>query len=98
MSLRQLKKKQHNLKNYLSFNMPKNDMFHDFDPYDVIITLNERVHQLEGAHNALAHAFKKTETDLSVTLHSLRQLQQQVLKQGMLIQDLIKHAQEQAKN
>lgn len=59
----------------------KNDMFdHGFDPYDALIELNERLNRLELAHNQMAHAYMKTEKDLSVCLHSLRNLQQHHLK------------------
>jgi len=60
-----------------------------FDPYDMLITLQERLNRLEQAHNQMAHAFRKTEVDLSVTLHSLRTLQQSFLAQSQIVQELI---------
>lgn len=46
-----------------------------FDPYDMLIELNERLNRLEAAHNKLAHAYQQTERDLSMTLDSLQSLQ-----------------------
>lgn len=65
-------------------------MNNDFDPYDMLIVLQERLNRLEHAHNQMAHAYRKTEVDLNVTLHSLRNLQQSFLAQSQLVQDLIK--------
>lgn len=50
-------------------------MFHDFDPYDVLLTLNERVTQLEQAHNRLAHAFEAGQKEHQVLLHKYRNLE-----------------------
>ena len=49
--------------------------FHDFDPYDVLITLNERVTQLEQAHNRLAHAFEASKKEQDILLHKYRNLE-----------------------
>lgn len=51
-----------------------------FDPYDALIEMNERLHRLEQAHNTMAHAYAKSEKELTVALHSLRNLQQHHLK------------------
>ena len=50
-----------------------------WDPYDALITMNERLHSLERAHNKMAHAFQQSEHDLSLALNSLRSLQQRYL-------------------
>lgn len=55
-------------------------MNNDFDPYDALISMNERLHKLERAHNKAVDALRKTDVDLQVALHSLRNLQQQHLK------------------
>ena len=55
-------------------------MNNDFDPYDALIQMNERLHALEKAHNKMAHAYQASERDLSIALNSLRNLQQQHLK------------------
>jgi len=61
----------------------------NFDPYEILINLQERLNRLEKAHNQMAHAYQKSEIDLSVTLHSLRSLQQSFLTQSQIVQDLI---------
>jgi hypothetical protein len=50
-------------------------MKYEFDPYDMLIELNERLNRLETAHNKMAHAYQKTEEELSMTLSSLQSLQ-----------------------
>ena len=52
----------------------------DFDPYDVLISLQARITHLEKAHNKLAHAYQQTEQELTITLQSLRSLQQHHMK------------------
>ena len=47
-----------------------------FNPYDLIIDMQERLQRLEKAHNNLAHAFEATEQELNQTLEILRSLQQ----------------------
>lgn len=51
-------------------------MPNDFDPYDALISMNERLHRLEQAHNKMAHAYQQSENELTVALHSLKNLQQ----------------------
>ena len=51
-------------------------MSNDFDPYDALINMSERLQLLEQAHNKMAHAYQLTENELTLTLHSLRNLQQ----------------------
>jgi hypothetical protein len=50
-------------------------MKHQFDPYDLLIELNERLSRLEVAHNKLARAYEQTEKDFSVLLTSHQHLQ-----------------------
>lgn len=54
-------------------------MNNDFDPYDALISMNERLHILEKAHNKMANAFHTSEKELTLALHSLRSLQQRYL-------------------
>ena len=54
-------------------------MGNNFDPYDMLIQLSERLHRLEVAHNNIADAFHKTEVELNIALHSLRNIQQRHL-------------------
>ena len=49
--------------------------FHDFDPYDVLVTLNDRVNQLEQAHNRLVHAFETGQKEQKILLHKFRNLE-----------------------
>lgn len=51
-------------------------MNNNFDPYDILMQVTDRLHRLEIAHNKNADTFRKTEVDLQVALHSLRNLQQ----------------------
>lgn len=48
---------------------------HNFDPYDALIELNERLTALETVHNRLADAYRQTQHDLNVTMESLVGLQ-----------------------
>lgn len=50
-------------------------MSRDFDPYDALIELNERISMLEKAHNKMAHAFQRSEVELTTTLQLLKSLQ-----------------------
>lgn len=69
-------------------------MDNNFDPYEILVNLQERMNRLEHAHNQLARAFQKTEVDLNVTLNTLRQLQKAQLSQGQVINELIQLQQE----
>lgn len=51
-----------------------------YDPYDVLMELQERLSTLERAHNNLAHAFEASEQELNQTLEMLRTLQQYHLR------------------
>jgi hypothetical protein len=50
-------------------------MDHNFDPYNFIMELNERLSRLEYAHNKMAHAFQQSERELTETLKILKNLQ-----------------------
>ena len=47
----------------------------NFDPYDALIELSEKLKRLEYAHNALARDYVKTQGDLQIALESLNSLQ-----------------------
>ena len=51
-------------------------MMSDFNPYDLLIQLDIRYNHLEKAHNKLADAFQQSEQELTIALHSVKQLQQ----------------------
>jgi len=69
--------------------MPKNNIYdHGFDPYDALIELNERLIKLEQVHNQLARDYTKSQADLNVALHSLRQLQKSYLTLSQLVNSL----------
>lgn len=56
--------------------MDKNRMFEgDWNPYDVLIQLSERLNRLEHAHNILAREYTKSQHDLDIALQSLNSLQ-----------------------
>lgn len=65
--------------------MPKNLFDSDFDPYDALIELNERINRMEQAHNNLASAFQRTEKELNLALTSLNHLQKGHLSMSRLI-------------
>lgn len=47
----------------------------DFDPYDALIQALERIDRVEQAHNRLASAFQRTDSELNATLKALLHLQ-----------------------
>lgn len=49
--------------------------FHDFDPYEALMSLGERLSQLEQAHNRLAHAYEATAKEQQILLHKYRNLE-----------------------
>ena len=51
------------------------DMFGDFDPYDKLIMMENRIAALENAHNSLAQVYQKINNDVSVLLVSVQTLQ-----------------------
>ena len=53
-----------------------NKMMPDFSPYDLLIQMELRMNQLEKAHNKLADAYQQSEQELTIALHSVKQLQQ----------------------
>ena len=66
----------------------------NFDPYDMLITLNERLNQLEQAHNNLGRAFQKTERELNTALKSLNHLQRSHLELSQFVAEVaLKHKQ-----
>lgn len=52
------------------------DMFGDFDPYDALVSLNERMLRMEMAHNALANDYEKTKHDYKEFLVRYRALEE----------------------
>ena len=60
-------------------------MNNDFDPYDALIELNERMLRVERAHNRLAKDYERTQKDLTETLKALQTTQQHVLKLHQII-------------
>ena len=73
--------------NYLTLenNMGKNLFDQQFDPYDALIELNDRINRMEIAHNNLAKAFQRTEQELNMALTSLQHLQKSHLKLSELV-------------
>jgi ATP adenylyltransferase/5',5'''-P-1,P-4-tetraphosphate phosphorylase II len=61
------------------------DMFGDFDPYDALIAMDQRLGQLTDAHNRMANEFMKVQQEFSTLLVSHHQLQQAHLKLSDLI-------------
>jgi hypothetical protein len=50
-------------------------MFGGMDPYDLLITMQDRMSVLEQAHNNLANAYQKINNDVSLLLTSVQTLQ-----------------------
>ena len=50
-------------------------MFGGMDPYDLLITMQDRMNVLEQAHNSLANVYQKINNDVSVLLVSVQTLQ-----------------------
>lgn len=57
----------------------------NFDPYDALIELNERLHQVEKQHNLLAKDYQKSQADLNIALNSLQNLQRSFLSLSQLV-------------
>lgn len=49
--------------------------FHNFDPYDALVELNQHLLEVKSAHNNLARAFEQQTQDLNLALESLNNLQ-----------------------
>lgn len=47
----------------------------DFDPFEVLMEITERLNRLENAHNNLAHAYERSEQELNQALDALQHLQ-----------------------
>lgn len=60
--------------------MPKNSMFGDFDPYEVIIAMDVKLGQLVEAHNNLAKQCEQNKKDFDVLLHSHQVNQQSIVQ------------------
>jgi len=59
--------------------MSKKDMFGDFDPYEMLIVLQDRLNVMEQAHNNLANAYRKQHDDLQLSLEAIQTLQKAYL-------------------
>ena len=55
--------------------MSRHEMFGGMDPYDLLITMQDRMNVLEQAHNSLANVYQKINNDVSVLLVSVQTLQ-----------------------
>lgn len=53
-------------------------MTKQYDPFDMLMELNERLSRLEHAHNNMAFAFNATENEVQEQLHLLHRLTTQV--------------------
>jgi hypothetical protein len=47
----------------------------DFDPYDALMTMNDRLHALEKAHNNLARAYEITDRDHKLLAQKYKNLE-----------------------
>lgn len=65
--------------------MSKSPFDSNFDPYNALIELDERINRMELVHNNLAAAFQRTEQELNLALSSLNHLQKGHLTLSRLI-------------
>lgn len=64
-------------------------MNNDFDPYDALISMNERLHRLEQAHNRLAKDYERTQKEFTEALISQQKTQQHLLNLQKLVHQFI---------
>ena len=57
----------------------------DFDPYDMLVALNDRLTRVEAVHNRLAISYNQTEQEFNIALHSLKQLQEHHARLSSLV-------------
>lgn len=65
-----------------------------FDPYDMLISLAARLQEVEQKHNSLAAAYEKTENELTIALHSIKNLQKLQVNTSHNLSRLIKELQQ----
>jgi hypothetical protein len=73
-------------------------MPNDFDPYDVIMQMTDRILRLEIAHNKLVEGLHKTDKELNIALHALRHLQQEHINLSSTFSRYVIDQEEAAKN
>lgn len=62
------------------------DLFNNkFDPFDALVQLNTRLHEVEKKHNALVQDYQRTQHELSIALESIQSLQQAYIKMAETI-------------
>lgn len=64
-------------------------MNNDFDPYDALIELNERLLRLERAHNRLAKDYERTQKEFTEALESHRKTQIHLLNLQKVVHQFI---------
>ena len=80
--------------------MSRHEMFGGMDPYDLLISMQDRMNVLEQAHNNLANAYQKINNDLNVLLPSVQTLQrghlnhsEQLRNIGLVLENLNRNVQ-----
>ena len=68
--------------------MSKREMFGDFDPYDMLIVLQDRLNVMEQAHNNLANAYRQQHADLQLSLEAIQTLQRAHLNLSQQVNSL----------
>ena len=63
-------------------------MFGDFDPYDMLIVLQDRLNVMEQAHNNLANAYRQQHADLQLSLEAIQTLQKAYLNLSQQVNSL----------
>lgn len=60
-------------------------MSNNFDPYDALIELNERLLRVERAHNRLAKDHERLQRELTIALDAVQTNQKHLLKLHQII-------------
>jgi len=61
----------------------------DFDPYDALVNISERMVVLQEAHNNLANAYERTQREVQTSKNQIRNLQQSHAHLNELVFDLL---------
>ena len=70
--------------------MPRNKIFGDFDPYEMMIAMDVKLGQIVEAHNNLARQYDQHKKDFDVLLHSHQVNQQSIVQLTQNNQEIFK--------
>jgi predicted nuclease with TOPRIM domain len=61
----------------------------DFDPYDALMNVSDRLSMLQEAHNRMAHAYEKSQHELVLAKSNIRNLQKSHAHLNEMMFDLL---------